>query len=74
MFTVNASRVRELTIERDINCVTKLAQQARINPGTARKVVREGTTASLKTIGALAKLFNVGVNELITPRRNERSD
>ena len=68
MFTVDASRIRTLLFERGLS-ISELAQSAKINLLTARKVVVDGAKLSAKTIGALAKLFGVNGNELILKER-----
>lgn len=64
MFKVNTSRIRELMFERGLS-ISEFAKAAKINPITAAKVLRDGTTVNGKTIVALAKFFGVNGNELI---------
>ena len=66
MFEVNAPRLRTLMFERGIS-PAELAQRAKINPLTAQRVMRNGAVVRLKTIGNLARFFNVDGNELIAP-------
>lgn len=68
MFEVNAPRLRTLMFERGISSA-QLAQRAKINPLTARRVIVDGATANVKTIGNLARFFNVDGNELIAPAK-----
>ena len=65
MFTVDASKIRELMFERGINGVAEFARQAQLNGLTAAKVLKDGATATAKTINTLAKFFGVNGNELI---------
>lgn len=65
MFTVDASRIRTLMFEKGINGVTELARQAQINAATATKVLKDGTKVTIRTLGTLAKFFNVNGDELI---------
>lgn len=64
MFKLNAKLVRRMMIERGLS-LRQLAMQAGLNTATAGKLIRDGATASLKTIGVLAKFFNVDGDELI---------
>lgn len=65
MFTVDASKIRALMFERGINGVYEFARQAQLNGVTAAKVLKDGATATAKTINTLAKFFGVNGNELI---------
>lgn len=65
LFKVDASKIRTLMFERDINGVYALARLAQINAFTAAKVLKDGASASAKTIGALAKFFGCNGNDLI---------
>lgn len=65
MFTVNASKIRTLMFERGINGVTELARQAQLNAVTAARVLKDGATATGKTIATLAKFFGINGEELI---------
>ena len=65
MFTINASKIRELMFAHDIKGVAELARQAKINAATAAKALRDGSRATAKVINALAKFFGVSGNELI---------
>ena len=66
MFEVNAPQIRTLMFARGLSA-TQLAQQAKINPLTARRVIVDGATVNVKTLGNLARFFNVDGNELIAP-------
>lgn len=68
MFEVNAPLLRTLMFERGISSA-QLAQQAKINPLTARRVIVDGACVNVKTIGNLARFFNVDGNELIAPAK-----
>ena len=69
MFTIDASKVSELMFTHDINGVAELARQAKINAATAAKALRDGSRATAKVINALARFFNVGVNEFIVSKQ-----
>lgn len=64
MFKVDASRVRGLIFEHGIS-LSELAQAAKLNPITARKIVVDGASVTAKTISALARFFGVNGNDLI---------
>ena len=65
MFTVNADKIRTLMFEHEISGINELARQAQLNATTTAKVLKDGTTATAKTISRLAKFFAVDINELI---------
>ena len=65
MFTVDAGKVRSLMFEHEVSGVYDLARKAKINNLTAARVLKDGATATTKTIAALAKFFNVNGNDLI---------
>lgn len=65
MFTVDASKIRALMFASGINGTYELAKQAQLNAGTVAKVLKDGATATAKTINTLAKFFGVNGNELI---------
>lgn len=64
MFEVNAQRVRGLVVERGLS-LRGFARAAELNELTARRALTDGTKLSLSVIGALAKYFGVGADELI---------
>lgn len=64
MFKLNAKFVRAEIFRRSLS-LKEFASQAGLNEITARKLTRDGATATAKTIGTLAKFFNVDGNELI---------
>lgn len=64
MFTVNANRIRTLMFERGLG-VTELSRAAKLNALTAAKVLKDGASATGKTIATLAKFFGVDGNTLI---------
>lgn len=64
MFKVNSARIRDLLFQSGLS-LRKLAEKAGLNALTAGKLIRDGATASPKTISALAKFFNVDGNSLI---------
>lgn len=51
--------------EKNINGVYELARQAQINAATATKVLKDGAKVTIRTLGTLAKFFNVNGDELI---------
>lgn len=65
MFTVDADKIRSLMFRHEVNGVYDLASKAKINSLTAARVLKDGATATTKTIAALAKLFGVDFNEII---------
>lgn len=64
MFKLNAKLVRAEILRRGLS-LKEFAAQSGLNGLTAAKVIRDDTTASLKTISALAKFFNVDGESLI---------
>lgn len=64
MFRINASRIRQLMFERKLT-VTGFAKATNLNPFTARKIVKDGVTATGKVVGVIAEFFGVDGNELI---------
>lgn len=64
MYEVDACRIRKLMFDRGLG-VTELSRQAQLNSLTAARVLKDGATATSKTIAALAKFFGVDGNELI---------
>ena len=65
MFTIDAGKIRSLMFEHEVSGVYDLAKKAQINAVTAARVLKDGATASTKTIAALAKLFGLNGEELI---------
>lgn len=65
MFTIDAGKIRSLMFEHEVSGVYDLARKAKINSLTAARVLKDGATATTKTIAALAKLFGVDFNEII---------
>jgi len=65
MFTVDARRIRALMFERGIAGVSALARAAQLNALTVSKVLKDGSTATAKTIAALARFFGVNGEDLI---------
>lgn len=64
MFKINAKLVRTLIFERGLS-LRQLAMQAGLNAATVGKLIRDGATASIKTISKLAKVFGVDANTLV---------
>ena len=73
MFKINASRIRGLIFEHGMS-ISELAQTAKLNLITARKVVVDGASVTAKTVSALAKFFGVNGNELILKRSDSNND
>ena len=67
MFKVDSDKIRSLIFANGLS-LNQFAQKAGLNTLTACKLVRDGATATAKTIGTLAKFFNVDGNELILAR------
>lgn len=65
MFTVDADKLRTLMLKRGIFGAYELAKLARLNAATTAKALKDGAKVTIKTLGALAILFGVDVNDLI---------
>ena len=66
MFLLNANRIRELLIQRNLS-LRQFAIQAGLNQFTAAKCTKDGATVAITTIAALVRFFNVDADELIAP-------
>lgn len=64
MFKLNAKLVRAEILRRGLS-LKEFAAQSGLNALTASKVIRDGASASLKTIGTLANFFGMDGDELI---------
>ena len=64
MFRLNSAFIRKLLFERKLS-IRQLAKQARLNEVTARKVIDDGASVTLRTVAALADFFGVDGDELI---------
>lgn len=64
MFKVNSARVRALLFQSGL-CMSAFAASAGLNALTVKRAVNGNSTATLKTIRALAKFFNVDPESLI---------
>ena len=64
MFKLDAKLVRAEIFKRGLS-LREFAEQAGLNVITAGRVIRDGATASMKTVGTLAKFFNVDGESLI---------
>ena len=51
-----------------------LAEAARISEDTLWAIEREKSTASVETLGQLSRALNVGLHELVTPRKAATSE
>lgn len=65
MFTVDASKIRTLMFAKGIVGSYELAQKAKLNCATVKKILQDGSKATVKTIATLAKFFGVNGEELI---------
>lgn len=65
MFTINAPLLRTLMFRHSIYGAYDLAEKSQINAATAAKAIKDGAKVTIKTLGALAMLFDVDVNDLI---------
>lgn len=73
MFRINASRIRQLMFERELN-ISALAKAARLNGFTARKIVHDGARVNGATVGRLAKFFGVNGEDLLETRKDDSHD
>ena len=64
MFEVDATLIRRLVVERGLS-LTSFSQGAGLNHATCFRILQDGATATLKTIGALAKFFGVEADVLM---------
>ena len=64
MFKVNAKFVRDCLFQRGLS-LREFSKAAGLNALTAGKIVRDGATVTAKTIGVLARFFNVDGDSLI---------
>ena len=64
MFKVDSARVRALLLQCGLS-LREFAAQAGLNVITAGKIVRDNVKVSMKTVGTLAKFFNVDGESLI---------
>lgn len=64
MFKINTQLIRELLIARGLT-LTEFAKIAQINGMTARRLVQDGASVTLKTISVVAKFFGVKGEDLI---------
>ena len=64
MFQIDVSRVRSLIFQNGLS-VSAFAAKTGLSVTTVKRVLRDGATASLKTISTLAKNLGVDGNSLI---------
>ena len=64
MFRLNATLIRKLLLERKLS-IRQLAKQSGLNEFTARKVIDDDSTVTMRTLATLAKFFNVDGELLI---------
>lgn len=64
MFKVDSNRVRALLLQSGLS-FSEFAEQCGLNVLTVKRAIKDGASASLKTIGALAKFFGVPADSLI---------
>lgn len=64
MFKINAAFIRNWIFEHGLS-LRQFAAQTGLNGLTVAKLVKDGATASMKTIATLATFFDVDGNSLI---------
>lgn len=64
MFKVDSARVRALLLQSGLS-LKQFAEQSGLNVLTVKRALRDGASATIKTIYALAKSFNVDANTLV---------
>lgn len=64
MFKINSARVRALLLQGGLP-ISEFAQKAGLNVLTVKRAMKDGASASIRTIAALAKIFGVPADELI---------
>jgi transcriptional regulator with XRE-family HTH domain len=64
MFKINSKLIRELLIARGLT-LAEFSKIAQINNVTARRLVKDGATATLKVIAVVAKFFGISGESLI---------
>ena len=64
MFKINSARVRALLLQSGLP-ISEFAQKAQLNALTVKRAMKDGASASIRTIAALARAFGVDANELI---------
>lgn len=64
MFKVDSARVRALLLQSGLS-LKAFAEQSGLNVLTVKRALRDGASASIRTICALAKCFGVDANTLV---------
>ena len=64
MLKINAELIRKLLFERRLS-LRQFALKAGLNPTTAAKVIKDGTTVTTKTVADIVRFFGVDGNSLI---------
>lgn len=64
MLRINAELIRELLFQRGLS-LRQFALKAGLNPSTAAKVIKDGSTVTTKTVADIARFFGVDGNALI---------
>ena len=64
MFKVDSARIRALLLQSGLP-FSEFAQKAGLNVLTVKRAMRDGASASIRTICALAKCFGVDANTLV---------
>lgn len=64
MFKINSARVRALLLQNGLP-FSEVAKKAGLNVLTVKRALRDGASASIRTIAALAKVFGVDANTLV---------
>lgn len=64
MFKVDSARIRALLLQSGLS-LKAFAEQSGLNVLTVKRALRDGASASIRTICALAKCFGVDANTLV---------
>lgn len=72
MFTIDNRRVRTLLLATGLS-MAAFAQKANLNVLTVKRTLKDGATASIRTISALAKVFGVNADSLILSSNEVKS-
>ena len=67
MFKVDAAKVRALAVNHGAS-LNQLQVEIGLNAATLKKLMTDGATVNLKTLGKLAKFFGVDGSELLKGR------
>lgn len=67
MFEVDSAKVRALAVNHGAS-LKRLKVEIGLNAATLKKLMTDGATVNLKTLGKLAKFFGVDGSELLKGR------